>query len=86
MFEHMIKVPKSFEDALVAAADAEAKQKGDRSSCANCGIKLFTDLMNPRVKNCGDGPVHYRLCDDCNKWSRKRDGLDDVPPGPCKGK
>jgi len=27
MFEYMIKVPKSFEDALVAAADAEAKQK-----------------------------------------------------------
>jgi len=26
MFEYMIKVPKSFEDALVAAADAEAMQ------------------------------------------------------------
>jgi hypothetical protein len=27
MFEHMIKAPKSFEDALVASAEAEAKQK-----------------------------------------------------------
>jgi len=49
----------------------------DRTSCADCGINRCTHEMDLRVNNYGNGPVYYHVCDDCNRWSRERDGLDE---------